>query len=302
MLDININIAYTHKEKPELGWITSNAVMKYSVPNEISIENVNKSDISMLRVISPYFDYRATESILSYGDFKMLMDTPYQTKGINFIFDNSFNAGSQNEVRFVLNDMSKVNTAFQFDVLPLKGKSKVYQDDYAIKMRIKDGSLLMTNSNKIKLMQLLENYGMIAKGLILEDIENILKEFIQKNYPPIPMPEIQKIELCRDKTNNIHCLYFALQNKGYGIENSDISKDEEDRDILELSFIACCSNKVIADIEIDISHIVSQYKYVSYDISKNKEEYYIYFYEFGRNEDDVEEVECALKYKLNKRG
>jgi hypothetical protein len=227
------------------------------------------------------------------------MQAPMQIKGVNILFDDTFmDRSNQREVRFVLNDMSKVNSVMQFDVLPLKGRSKTYHDDYAIPLKVKDGSLVIKKQDRMKLLELLKNYGMSTKGLNIEDVVSILKQYMHDNYPPVVPPKITSIDLTKSKKDNIYCLFIGLDKRGFSVEHDNIDYDEEGV-FLELGFGTCCSDKIIASIRLDISAIANKYEYVSYDIRLSKDELYIYFYEYPYLDEDVEKIKVEVDYTLN---
>ena len=112
------------------------------------------------------------------------------------------------------------------------------------------------------------------------------------------IPEIIKIEVSKSKKDNIHCLYLKLNSKHFGIENHtyDIDYYEEGQSVtLELYLGDCELDEYLGRVNLDISKIWDKYEFPHYDIHKNKEEVYIYFYEYPYEEDDVEWLDIKIE-------
>ncbi len=104
--------------------------------------------------------------------------------------------------------------------------------------------------------------------------------------------------LTKSKKDNIYCLYLGFDTRCFGIENDFITPEEEG-EVLEMCLSNCESDDVLQEVRIVIPAVVSDaFEFMSYSISKAKEEVYVYFYEYPYEEDDLEEIKCDIDYEL----
>lgn len=117
------------------------------------------------------------------------------------------------------------------------------------------------------------------------------------------LPIIETIEVTKSKKDNIHCLFLKLNSKHFSIVNHQYNHDfnevGNDKKIVALEL--CIGNSesdeenYLGRFELDITSIWSQYKYPHYDIRENKEEIYIYFYEYPYEENEIELLNSEVK-------
>ncbi len=113
---------------------------------------------------------------------------------------------------------------------------------------------------------------------------------------------IEEISLTKSKIDNIYCLFIGFDTRCFGIEQSNITPEEEGT-VLELWLSSCETDDIFQEVRMVIPAVVTDsFQFMDMDISKSKEEVYIYFYEFPYEEDEIEEIDCDIKYESRRMG
>jgi len=104
------------------------------------------------------------------------------------------------------------------------------------------------------------------------------------------MIKINTHEFTKSKKDNIYQLYIELTERCFGI-----SRDYMDQDNYIIN-LEDCSGKPVLDISINIPEIIMKsFDFIDYTLEKNKNEIYIYFYEFPYEDNEIEVLDVKSK-------
>lgn len=109
------------------------------------------------------------------------------------------------------------------------------------------------------------------------------------------MIKLVHTELSKSKKDNIYCLYFEFDSRCFGVENIYTSEEEGELQ-MTLGFSSCENDEVFQEFVFAVpDEVMDAFEYLEYNVSKSKEELYVYFYEYPYDKDDIEDIQFELK-------